>query len=178
MSRSRGQSMVEFAILSPILLLLVSGMLDLGRAYYYEVVTTDAARDAARFAIGYSAASGAAVGPGIGSVCDRATADLANVTLMGTSIGNVRCVTTTSLPGTSRPFYPAGSVPAPSANQAVVVVYCPAGGDCSTTAASPTNQKLSVTVYYGFSLLTPGMNNMVGGSLLTFQNTAVMTSLW
>lgn len=167
--------MVEFAILSPILLLLAAGLLDLGRAYYYQVATTDAARDAARHAVGISPTAGTR-GPGFREVCDRATADLSNVTLMGASIVNVQCVQATTLPAATRPFYPSGGY-SPAPNHAVVVVFCP-DGTCVGTNQSATNANLAVTVYYGFSLLTPGMNNFIGSNALTFTNTAVMTSLW
>lgn len=168
--------MVEFAILSPILILVMAGMLDLGRAYYYEVATTDAARDGARYASGIALNPPGKPGPGFKSVCDRATADLANVTLMGTAIANVQCVQATTLPATTRPFYPPSSY-SPAPNQAIVVIFCP-DGTCQGTTQSATNAQLSVTVYYGFSLLTPGMNNFIGASALTLANAAVMTSLW
>jgi Flp pilus assembly protein TadG len=46
----RGQSLVELALLLPILLLLVLGILDFGRSYYYYVSITNAAREGARYA--------------------------------------------------------------------------------------------------------------------------------
>lgn len=45
----KGQSLVELALVLPILLLLLLGFLDLGRAYYYEVAITNAAREGARY---------------------------------------------------------------------------------------------------------------------------------
>lgn len=70
--RLRGQSLTEFAVALPVLLLLVCGILDLGRAFYAAVTVTDAARDGARTLItntggygpgkeaGYAAAQAAA----------------------------------------------------------------------------------------------------------------------
>lgn len=49
--RHRGQSVVEFALVIPILLLLVIGFLDLGRAMYTQSVLANAAREGARVAI-------------------------------------------------------------------------------------------------------------------------------
>ncbi|HEX6139533.1 MAG TPA: TadE family protein [Candidatus Limnocylindria bacterium] len=46
--RSRGQSLVEFALILPIFLLVLMGILDLGRAVYYSSTLSNAAREAAR----------------------------------------------------------------------------------------------------------------------------------
>jgi hypothetical protein len=46
----RGQSLVEFALAMPFLLLLLLGIADLGRAFYYTVTISGAAREAAAFA--------------------------------------------------------------------------------------------------------------------------------
>src|SRR2546427_10208719 len=48
LSRSRGQAVVETALLLPILMLLVMGTADLGRVFYYSIAVTNAAREAAR----------------------------------------------------------------------------------------------------------------------------------
>lgn len=42
--------MVEFAILLPLLLLVIAGIVDLGRAFFTEVALTNAAREGARAA--------------------------------------------------------------------------------------------------------------------------------
>ncbi|MEO8274098.1 MAG: TadE family protein [Chloroflexota bacterium] len=49
--RSRGQSLVEFALVLPLFLLLVFGILDLGLAVYSYNSITNAAREGARLAI-------------------------------------------------------------------------------------------------------------------------------
>lgn len=45
----RGQSLVEFALTLPILLLLIFGLVDLGRAVYINNALAEAARDGARY---------------------------------------------------------------------------------------------------------------------------------
>jgi hypothetical protein len=50
-NRRRGQSLVEFAILLPLLVLIVFGVLDLGRAFFALITITNAAREGARFAV-------------------------------------------------------------------------------------------------------------------------------
>lgn len=49
--RERGASIVEFAIVLPLFLLLIGGMVDFGRMYYTQVMLTNAAREGARAAM-------------------------------------------------------------------------------------------------------------------------------
>lgn len=49
--RERGASIVEFAIVLPLLLLLIGGMVDFGRLFYTEVMLTNAAREGTRAAM-------------------------------------------------------------------------------------------------------------------------------
>lgn len=51
--RQRGQSTVELAISSIVLLLLIGGVLDLGRVFYFQVVLHNAAREGARHGAWY-----------------------------------------------------------------------------------------------------------------------------
>jgi hypothetical protein len=53
MGEERGQSLVEMALILPILLLLVVGIVDLGRAFNNHVIITNAAREGARYASRY-----------------------------------------------------------------------------------------------------------------------------
>jgi len=55
--RQRGQSLVEFAISSIVLLLLVMGLLDLSRAFYFSVNLQGAAREGARHGAWFNTAS-------------------------------------------------------------------------------------------------------------------------
>ncbi len=74
----KGQSLVEFAIVLPILLLLVLGIVDFGLGFKSYVVLTNATREGARYAVvgnpagSWSNCSGAASGTIIGRVCDTA----------------------------------------------------------------------------------------------------------
>jgi TadE-like protein len=173
MKRSRGQSLVEFAILSPVLLLLVMGLLDLGRAYYFEVVTTDAARDAARYGVGFPA-NAAPVGYGQSAMCDQVKSDLIDII----SPSSVTCVYRPDLPAAGRPYYTTDYTPK-NPGEAIVVIACPpsTNGCTRSTNGQVLNTNIGVTVYYQFAMTTPGMSALFG-SQLTFQNSAVFTSLW
>ena len=46
-----GQTLIEFALIIPVFLLLVFGLLDLGRAVYYYSAIHNAAREGARYSI-------------------------------------------------------------------------------------------------------------------------------
>jgi Flp pilus assembly protein TadG len=48
-----GQSLVEFALMLPILLLILAGVLDLGRMFYSYIAVTDAAAEGAAYAAIY-----------------------------------------------------------------------------------------------------------------------------
>src|SRR5262249_10859276 len=128
------------------------GMLDLGRAFYFEVVSTDAARDAARYASGYAPAVWPPAGPGQTSLCDMAKADL------GDHVSSVNCVYTTAMPAAGRPYYGSTYSSGLTPGEAVVVIACPVGtNSCDGTSGAIVNQNVAVTVYYRFSLVTPGM---------------------
>ena len=51
MRRNQGQSILEFAITIPLLLLLLVGIFDLGRATFYYSSITNSAREGARYGI-------------------------------------------------------------------------------------------------------------------------------
>jgi len=47
--RTRGQGIVEFALLLPVLILILVGVFDLGRAFHALITITNAAREGARY---------------------------------------------------------------------------------------------------------------------------------
>ena len=56
-NEDRGQSLVEFALISPLLLLIIAGIVTLGIGVFYQQQLTNAAREAARYAAIHSATS-------------------------------------------------------------------------------------------------------------------------
>ena len=50
-TKQRGQGLLEFALIVPLLILLLAGILDLGRVTYYYSATVNSAREAARYGI-------------------------------------------------------------------------------------------------------------------------------
>ena len=47
----RAQALAEMAVMVPFLVIGMMGMLDLGRAFYYQISLTNAVREAARYAV-------------------------------------------------------------------------------------------------------------------------------
>src|ERR1700687_143560 len=141
--RRSGQSMVEFAITLPILVLLVAGVLELGRGYVFAIAT----RDAARYAAGKTSATN---GPGLAAMCSLITADLKAIT------STVSCPTTF----VHAPPILASAYTAPVAGQAVVVVYVGASNNCMGPTTSVVNSEIDVYVLYGFSDI-----NLLGGGI-------------
>lgn len=159
-SRSRGQALVEFAIALPILMLLVAGVLELGRGYGYAIATSDAARDGARYVAGKTSLTD---GPGLASMCSIITADLAAVA------PNVSCPT---LVAHAPPFVSGTDYTNPTGGQAVVVVYCGTSLNCLGTTNPRYQSEIDVYVYYGFNDL-----NLFGG-LITISGSSKTTTSW
>ena len=49
--REHGQALVEFALVLPILLMLLCGIIDFGWVYYNQMALSNAAREGARYAV-------------------------------------------------------------------------------------------------------------------------------
>jgi Flp pilus assembly protein TadG len=157
--RSRGQALVEFAIALPILILLVAGVLELGRGYSYAIAVSDAARDGARYVAGKTATTN---GPGIAAMCNLVKADLAAVTT------NIVCPTQVNVV----PPRPGVDYTVPVGGQAVVTVYCGASLDCTGSTNLQVHSEVDVYIFYGFNDL-----NLLGG-LVTLTGSSKTTTSW
>jgi Flp pilus assembly protein TadG len=153
--------MVEFAITLPILILLVAGVLELGRGYVFAVATSDAARDAARYVAGKTSTTN---GPGLANMCSLVTADLAAIT------SNVNCPPTQV--NHAPPFVAGTDFTAPVAGHAVVAVYCGTSLNCTGSVTTYYGSEVDVYVYYGFSDL-----NLLGGGI-TISGSSRSTTSW
>ncbi|HEX9362608.1 MAG TPA: TadE/TadG family type IV pilus assembly protein [Candidatus Dormibacteraeota bacterium] len=158
--RSGGQALVEFALTLPVLVLLVAGILELGRGYAFAMETSDAASDAARFVAGKTTSTN---GPGLAAMCNLITADLAAVTT------NVSCPTQVGHPP---PFVAGTDYTVPVAGQAVVAVYCGTSANCTGSIPTLYQSEVDVFVYYGFSDL-----NILGGGI-TITGSSRATTSW
>ena len=156
----RGQALVEFALALPVLVVLIAGVLELGRGYAFAMETSNTARDAARYVAGKTATTN---GPGLAAMCSLATADLAAVT------ASVTCpVQVTHAP----PFVAGTDYTKPVAGQAVVAVYCGTSVNCTGAVQTLYQSEVDVYVYYGFSDL-----NILGGGI-TITGSSRATTAW
>jgi Flp pilus assembly protein TadG len=85
--REAGQATVEFALVLPLLLLLVTGLFDLGRAVWQENTLAYAAREGTRYAMVHGSTSATPIGPctncqdaTISAVVARASIGVYNIT--------------------------------------------------------------------------------------------------
>ncbi len=76
--QKRGQSVVEFAILFPLLLLVLFGITEFGRAWATQNILTSAAREGARIAV--------VTGPDVALVTSRVTTVCASAGVTPTAI--------------------------------------------------------------------------------------------
>lgn len=73
-SRKRGQSLVEFAIILPILLTMVGAAIDIARLYQGWITLEGAARDAAEYAATFDSTSTAATSDAKRIICTQTAA--------------------------------------------------------------------------------------------------------
>lgn len=156
-----GQSLVEFAFALPVLLLLLLGMLDLGRAFFIREQVSDAARAALRTALqaGQQGTGNAACGSGgkvtvvlpassssIGSIADAAAqADSPTGTAAGTNLSGATLTVTWHCAG------------------AQAVTNATNGG--ITDPANARSDRVDVVVQYPLALLYPVIQQVAGPSV-------------
>ena len=97
--RTRGQALVEFALLSPVLVMMVLGVIDLGRAFYTYEALANAAREGARYCSLHAHDSNLVSGANVSSsTIDRVTGELAgtvsNISVFGATTSDPACDTT------------------------------------------------------------------------------------
>ncbi|HEX2647628.1 MAG TPA: hypothetical protein VHO95_10400, partial [Candidatus Dormibacteraeota bacterium] len=141
-------------------IVLVAGMLEMGRGYVFAMATSDAARDAARYVAGKTSSTN---GPGLAAMCNIVTADLAAIT------SNVTCATQVLH---APPFVAGTDYTAPTPGQAVVAVYCGTSANCSGSIPTLYQSEVDVSVYYGFSDL-----KLLGGGF-TISGSSRATTAW
>jgi Flp pilus assembly protein TadG len=147
-SGSRAQALVEFALVIPLFLFLLMGIVDFGRVIWATTSLASAAREATRFAIvrGGSATDPCPVGPaGPESPTVTASSSCPNPTPSKQSI--IDAATNAATAG--------------GTNLSVAVCYSdPATGTCSGNTDTGTNargQTVTVVVTSTVSLLTPAI---------------------
>jgi len=150
----RSQALIEFALVSPVLLLLLFGIVDIGRAVFYFDTLNHAAREGAR-----TAARASNRLPTNADVLATVTTQM-----VGASVSSP-CpqgpVTSTTPPGNTAWLYitepnpPATIETTPPPNAPGGEYPASASGSCSALKPAGGNRQLQVTLRFNLILITP-----------------------
>ena len=166
--RSRGQesqALIEFALISPLLLLLIFGIIDIGRAVFYYDTLEHAAREGARAAVRAPSAM-----PTNAAVLSAVTAQLVGVSV------SEPCPQGPVSAGTPPPntawLYVTES-PAPTAFESSPPMNAPGGeypagtvGGCNPTNPAGNNVPLQITIRMNLVLITPVIAQLSSGHIV------------
>jgi Flp pilus assembly protein TadG len=172
--RQRGQSLVEFAISSTVLLLLAMGLIDLSRAFYFSVALQGAAREGARHAAWFNTAQRANLylkDSEIASTVQQALTGAGFSAASVTFMPSAGCLLPTDSNTANDKPYP--STAYPTTPQTVYVYACytqPNGISTGTNLVAPTDNSwrlgdVNVAVLMSFQLITPFIQGLFGNTL-------------
>lgn len=149
--RSPGQSLVEFALVLPIFLLLLFGLIDGARLIYQHTVLSQAAREGARVAsveASWIGKSGSGCGTSGGPTCPATVAAM-RTNVLAAANRNIQPFTTLTTANLQTRCDPSGGAPT--------------GNWSATTCASNTTGNVaSVRVTSTFTAITPIVSRLVG----------------
>jgi Flp pilus assembly protein TadG len=170
--KQRGQSLVEFAISSIVLLLLMMGLLDLSRAFYFAVNMQGAAREGARHGAWFDTAG--RYNPYLDDT-DIMTA--VNQGLQGAGVQAIQITSNGCLAGAdgnaynNKP-YAGAAYPATTGNINAYLCYTSPGGSLQlgTRPSPPTDNSwrlgdINVSLLMNFALITPMIQSLFGNGL-------------
>ena len=155
----RGQGLVEFALVLPVFLFIVLGLIDMGRYVYLNSTLSQAAREAARVAsveAYWMGRSGGGCGAVAGPVCP------ANTTAFRTDVLN----------GANRMMAPFGQIASADLYTSCDVSTPPSPVTTQTCTAPSIGGYASVRVVLVFHPITPVISSMFGS--ITSQASATM----
>ncbi len=169
--RQRGQSLVEFAISSIVILLLMMGLLDLSRAFYYAVNLQGAAREGARHGAWFNTA-----GRYNPYLDDTDVMTAVNQSLQGAGLTATlqagSCLNPTDGNAYNNKPYSASAYPASTGQVYAYICYTYPGGalQLGTRPSPPSDNSwrlgdINVSLLMNFALITPMIQNIFGSGL-------------
>ena len=165
----RGQSLVEFAISSIVLLLLMMGLLDLSRAFYYSVNLQGAAREGARHGAWYNTAARANLFLDDNDVMTAVNQGLNGSGLTANFIASGGCLSPTDGNVFNNKPYAQAAFPASTGQVNAYICYTyPGGGLKLGTRAAPSYDNswrlgdINVSLLMNFALITPLIQGLFG----------------
>ena len=166
--KSRGQTLVEMAMIAPFLIMVLLMVIDCGRAAYAYATLAGAARDGARTAI-----TSGANRPDNGWVIAAAQQNAYGVLLNpGTCINDPPPASPSMSPNSGLIYVGAGSGNTTSNAPAGQAAAGAAGGCGAVVPSYAGHNALAVTIKYNFQPLTPfGSQFFPGGIVMTVTST-------
>ena len=163
--RQQSQALIEFALISPVLLLLVFGVIDIGRAVFYYDTLNHAAREGARTAVRASS-----ILPTNSDVLNTVTQQM-----VGTPVSEPcpQGPVTSALPPANtawvyvtEPNPPASLESNPPMNAPGGEYPAAATGSCSAVNPASANAPLQVTLRFNLILITPIISQATADHIL------------
>ena len=156
--RQRGQSLVEFALSSVVLLLLVGGLVDIGRGIFITQVLSSAAREGARHGAWFDAANQSR--PYLGDTEIKAAVDqeLAADSIPASVLKSGICPAVADGNGFHNPPYVSSAYPTAVNQPWLYICY-------NNTVGPPAQvggQDVNVIVLYTYSPITPLLGSQFG----------------
>ena len=160
-----GQSLVEFAVSSVVLLLLVGGLVDIGRAIFVSEALSNAAREGARQGAWYDAANLAHPYLDDAAIKLAVDSELATIGLPASVLKNpsTTCPNPTDGNAYHNPPYASSAYPATAGQVWLYVCYDNTSGlDFTSPATNEGQRDLNVIVLYTYGPLTPLVKSQFG----------------
>jgi len=154
----RSQALIEFALISPVLLLLVFGIIDIGRAVFYYDTLAHAAREGAREAISASTPL-----PTDASVLAAVMQQLVGAPVTAPC---PQGPVTSATPPSNTPNPPSTVETAPPDNAPGGEFAAPASGSCSAVNPAVGNTTLQVTLRFNLVLITPILSQVTADHIV------------
>jgi Flp pilus assembly protein TadG len=154
----RGQSLVEFALSSVILLLLVGGLVDIGRAIYFSEALSNAAREGARHGVFFDAPHQSHPYLFDAQIKASVDAQLATISMPASVLKNpgTTCPAPTDGNSFHNPPYASSAYPSTANQPWLYICYNNSAGlDFTSPAANQGQLDLNVIVLYSYGPLTP-----------------------
>jgi TadE-like protein len=153
--RQRSQAMIEFALISPVLLLLLFGIVDIGRAIFYYDTINHAVREGARTAVRASSPL-----PTNADILATVTTQLIGTPVTEPCPQGPGATSATPSPNAAllyvtEPTPPSTIEPTPPPNAPGGEYPAIAAGSCSAVNPASGNARLQVTIRFNLVLITP-----------------------
>jgi hypothetical protein len=175
----RGQSTVEFGLSAVLLLLILLGLTDLGRAFYFAVGMQSATREGARQASWFDPAAGTNPYLNDGAIKIAVDEILTKSGLPASQLQNptTTCPSPSDGNGSHNPPYDAGAYATPDLNQPLLYI-CYANTPGLDLATSPNDNSMkgldvNVILVMNFGFATGFMQNVLGNSASVAANTTM-----